>query len=70
MIGTQVPDTDGVATAILEGRFDLSGYDAFIDRHIGPTGGRASERFVETFLDARGAVDRGSVTLRADVRHE
>jgi CDP-ribitol ribitolphosphotransferase len=70
MIGTQVPDTDGVATAILEGRFDLSGYDAFIDRHIGPTGGHASERFVETFLDARGAVDRGSVTLRADVRHE
>jgi len=70
MIGTQVQDTDGVATAILEGRFDLSGYDAFIDRHVGPTGGRASERFVETFLDARGAVDRGSVTLRADVRHE
>jgi CDP-ribitol ribitolphosphotransferase len=70
MIGTQVVDTEGVATAILEDRFDLSGYDGFIERHIGTTEGRASERFVETFLDASGAVDRRSVTLRADVRHE
>jgi CDP-ribitol ribitolphosphotransferase len=70
MIGTQVADTDGVADAIRAARFDLSGYDAFIERHIGPTGGHASERFVETFLDAGGAVDREGVTLRADVRHE
>ena len=27
-------DTDGVAAAILEARFDLSGYDAFIERHM------------------------------------
>jgi CDP-ribitol ribitolphosphotransferase len=70
MIGTQTIDTDGIAAAILEDRFDLTGYDAFIERHIGATGGHACERFVETFLDASGAVDRGSVTLRADVRHE
>ena len=35
MIGTQVADTDGVIGAIEDGRFDLSGYDAFIDRQLG-----------------------------------
>jgi CDP-ribitol ribitolphosphotransferase len=70
LIGTHVVDTDGVAAAILEGRFDLSGYGAFIDRHFGTTVGRASDAFVATFLDEVGVVNRGSVTLRADVRHE
>lgn len=50
MIGTQVADTDGVAEAILGGRFDLSGYDAFIARYLGACDGHASERFVEWFL--------------------
>jgi CDP-ribitol ribitolphosphotransferase len=50
MIGTQVRDTDGVAAAILTGGFDLSGYDAFIERHAGACDGAASERFVQTFI--------------------
>jgi len=50
MIGTRVADTDGVIAAILGGDFDLSGYDAFIERHLGACDGRASERFVERFL--------------------
>jgi len=52
MIGTQVTDTDGVAAAILEDRFDLSGYDAFIARHLGACDGHASDRFVERFAAA------------------
>jgi CDP-ribitol ribitolphosphotransferase len=50
MIGTQVTDTDGVIGAVLEDRFDLSGYDAFISRHLAACDGRASERFVERFV--------------------
>ena len=50
MIGTQVADTDGVIEAIADGRFDLSGYDAFIARHVAADG-RASARFVERFLE-------------------
>lgn len=50
MIGVQVSDTDGVARALLDGDFDLSGYDAFIDRHMGACDGHASDRFVEHFL--------------------
>jgi CDP-glycerol glycerophosphotransferase (TagB/SpsB family) len=53
MIGTQVVDTNGVAAAILADDFDLSGYEAFIERHLGPAHGRASERFVERFLGKR-----------------
>lgn len=49
LVGTQVIDTDGVATAILDDRFDLSGYDAFLARHMGACDGRASARFVEHF---------------------
>ena len=52
MVGTQVKDTDGAAAAILEGRFDLSGYDAFIDRHMGACDGHASERVVDRFAAA------------------
>lgn len=51
MIGTQVPDTEGVARAIVDGDFDLSGYDAFIERHLGGSRGDASRRFVERFVD-------------------
>ncbi len=51
MIGTLVADTDGVAAAILEGRFDLSPYDAFVERHLSGSRGGASDRFVERFVD-------------------
>ena len=50
MIGTQVVDTDGVIEAIRDGRFDPSGYDDFIARHVAADG-RASARFVEHFLE-------------------
>ena len=50
MIGSQVPDTDGVIAAIAAGRFDLASYEPFIARHLGASDGRASERFVERFL--------------------
>ncbi|HKG56210.1 MAG TPA: CDP-glycerol glycerophosphotransferase family protein [Candidatus Limnocylindrales bacterium] len=50
MIGTQVADTDGVAAAIAEERYDLSAYDAFVARHVGPLDGRAAARFAERFL--------------------
>ena len=50
MIGTQVVDTDGVIDAIASRRFDLSGYDAFIDRQLGLARGGASDRFVEHFV--------------------
>lgn len=50
MIGTQVADTDAAAAAILEGRFDLSGYDTFIERHLGACDGRSSARFVDRFV--------------------
>jgi len=50
MIGTQVLDTDGVAGAIRDGRFDLRPYDAFIARHLGASDGAASARVVEHFI--------------------
>ena len=52
MIGTQVLDTDGAIAALLEDRFDLGPYDAFIERHLGASDGQASARFVEHFLPA------------------
>ena len=58
MIGTQVIDTDAAAAAILEGRFDLSGYDAFIERHLGACDGRASARFVDRFVTRSGRPER------------
>ncbi len=58
MIGTQVTTTEEAIEAILGGRFDLTGYDAFIERHMSACDGRASERFVERFLGA-GGVQRG-----------
>jgi CDP-ribitol ribitolphosphotransferase len=50
MIGTQVRDADGVADAIIQGRFDLSGYDAFVARDLERCDGRASLRFAARFL--------------------
>jgi CDP-glycerol glycerophosphotransferase (TagB/SpsB family) len=70
MIGTQVADTDEVIAAIREGRFDLTGYDAFLDRELGPERGGAAERFVDRFLDGRPAVGQRGDTLPRDVRHE
>ena len=52
MIGTQVTDTDGAIRALVEDRFDLAPYDAFIARHLGASDGHASARFVEHFLPA------------------
>ena len=70
MIGTQVTDTDGIIDAIANDRFDLTGYDAFIERQLGASHGRASERFVEHFLGGRPVPDRGGDTLPPDVRHQ
>ncbi|MFL5777874.1 MAG: CDP-glycerol glycerophosphotransferase family protein [Chloroflexota bacterium] len=59
MVGAQVTDTDGVADAILADRFDLSGYDAFLARHMDACDGRASARFVDYFEpDLTGASTR------------
>jgi len=52
MIGTQVTDTDGAIRALLDDRFDLEPYGAFIERHLGGSDGAASARFVEHFLPA------------------
>jgi CDP-glycerol glycerophosphotransferase (TagB/SpsB family) len=50
MIGTQVRTTDEVAAAIAADAFDLSPYEAFIQRHLRSTDGGSSRRFVERFL--------------------
>lgn len=76
MIGVQVADTDGVARAILEDRFDLAGYDAFVERHLGASDGGASARFVDRFAPGApartGAAEQQTVrdTLPAHVHHE
>jgi CDP-ribitol ribitolphosphotransferase len=66
MVGTQVADTDEVAAAILRDDFDLSGYDAFVARHLQASDGEASRRFVTRFLEGQPRTAR----LRSDVRHE
>jgi len=78
IIGTQVTDTDGVAAAIVEGDFDLTGYATFVDRHLRASDGTASARFVEHFLDPMRVADPpatrahrgGSDTLPIHVSHE
>jgi CDP-glycerol glycerophosphotransferase (TagB/SpsB family) len=70
MIGTQVTDTDGVIDAIATGRFDLTGYDEFLERQLGPAPGGASRRCVEHFLGPPGAAGEPGGTLPPDVRHE
>ena len=70
MIGTQVLDTDGVAAAILGDDFDLSGYDAFIERQLGSRLGRASDGFVDHFIDGPPATSGRGDTVPRDVRHE
>jgi CDP-ribitol ribitolphosphotransferase len=67
MIGTHVTDTEEVARAILNDDFDLSTYDAFIERHLGDARGNASARFVESFL---ADLPRQDARLRADVSQE
>ena len=54
MIGTQVRDTTGVIETILEGRFDLAPYESFVERHLRPSDGHASDRFVECFAPLLG----------------
>jgi CDP-glycerol glycerophosphotransferase (TagB/SpsB family) len=70
MIGTQVVDTDGIIDAIATGRFDTSGYPAFIERQLGASRGGASTRFVDHFLDGGHGLGDGGVTLPRDVRHQ
>jgi hypothetical protein len=65
-----VIDTDGVIDAIATGRFDLSGYDAFLERQLGLARGGASDRFVERFVERRGVRGAAGGTLPPDVRHE
>jgi CDP-glycerol glycerophosphotransferase (TagB/SpsB family) len=70
MIGTQVTDTDGIIEAIAMGRFDMTGYDRFVERQLGASRGGASARFVEHFLGDGPGPAEGGVTLPPDVRHE
>lgn len=70
MIGTQVTDTDGVIEAIRAGRFDLSGYDAFVTRQLGAACGGASDRFVDRFLDDGPGRGQEGDSVPRDVRHE
>jgi CDP-ribitol ribitolphosphotransferase len=51
VVGTRVNDTDEVAAAILADDFDLSGYEAFVQEHLGQSRGGASDRFVDRFVD-------------------
>ena len=70
MIGEQVLDTMGVARAVVSATVDDAAWDAFIERHLGPGIGHASERFVERFVTPLEARDGRSGTLPRDVRHE
>ncbi len=69
MIGTHVADTDAVAAAILSGDFDLDAYDAFVQRHLAVSDGRASARFVDRFAPAAGSL-KARDRLPAHVHHE
>lgn len=51
MVGTMVSDTDEVAAAILGDDFDLSGYEAFVARHLAGSDGHASDRVAAHFRD-------------------
>jgi CDP-ribitol ribitolphosphotransferase len=68
MIGTQARDTAEVAEAVSTATVDDAAWDAFIERHLGPGLGHASERFVARFVDGPGA-GKGGDTLPPDVRH-
>ena len=68
MIGTQVTDADAVAAAILADAFDLSGYDDFIQRHLGASGGDASAAFVRHFLGKAPAGARAGMPTAAELR--
>lgn len=66
MVGTMVEETDDVARVILAHDFDLSGYDAFVERHLAGSDGCASARVAARFTGSADAHAR----LGADVRHE
>lgn len=76
MIGVQVGDTNGVARAILDDRFEIERYSEFVQRHLSASDGRASARFVDRFAPRRSgpraAAGRDDVrdTLPAHVDHE
>lgn len=57
MIGTQVATTDEAVAAILAERFDLTDYEAFIERHLGACDGHSSERLVRHFTGAGGLAE-------------
>jgi CDP-ribitol ribitolphosphotransferase len=67
MIGVPVGDTDGVHAAIVNGAWDLTGYEGFIERHLGPQRGNATARFVRHFLTG---IEDASARVRADVSNE
>jgi CDP-glycerol glycerophosphotransferase (TagB/SpsB family) len=50
MIGTQVATTAELVEALRAATFDLSGYDKFIDRHLGGCDGNASDRVARRFM--------------------
>lgn len=63
MIGERVEDVDQLARLVERGDFDLSGYDAFLARHVSACDGGASRRVVDRFRGASAQRAR----LRADV---
>ena len=70
LIGTQVPDTDGVAAAIAGNDFDLSGYGAFVNRHLHASDGTASLRIVTRFLGSMRAANRRPVPSGSEARSD
>jgi teichoic acid ribitol-phosphate primase len=54
MIGVLAADTDEVAGAIRAGRFEYSGHESFIERHVGSCDGRASARVADWLLSRLG----------------
>jgi hypothetical protein len=68
MIGTQVVDAEAAAAAILGGDFDLTGYDAFVERHLGASRGEASAAFVRHFLGAAAEPAQVGLPAPAELR--
>ena len=70
LIGTQVTDTDGVIAAIAGNDFDLSGYGAFVNRHLHASDGTASLRIVTRFLGSMRAANRRTVSSGSEARSD
>lgn len=66
LIGEQVDTVDDLAGVIMGDSFDLSGYDAFIARHMDACDGRASARLVDHIWGPSSRRAR----LRADVHDD